>query len=76
MAIDFTKDVSSLVEGDLAGLSADELKILGRLAASSPIRIVEAGGGTLMTHAGNGTRAADVHNSDVAIALLKGWAKV
>jgi hypothetical protein len=42
VALDWTKDIDSLAEGDLSGLSADELRILGRLAESSPIYIARA----------------------------------
>ena len=78
MAIDWTKDVRSLSESDIAGLSADEKKILGRLCASEPIYCTHDLDplGVPMEYAGNGSKQVScVRPGSVVVALLKGWTK-
>ncbi len=78
MAIDFSKDIRSLTESDLAGLTADELKLLGRLCVSEPIRGTSPfdPDGVEMSYSGNGaTQRCRVHPDDVAVATLKGWVR-
>lgn len=79
MALDWSKDVRSLQESDLSGLTADEKKILGRLCASEPIYITPASDatGTAMAFSGNGSvQHAYVAAGSVVIAALRGWVKV
>jgi hypothetical protein len=76
MAISWTADARSLTAEDVAGLTAAEQKILGRLVVSEPVYTTHDldPTGVLMTYDGNGAQQrAKVPPGSVAIALLKGW---
>lgn len=78
MAIDWTKDVSTLTASDVEALTADERKILARLTLHAPIYGASPFDptGVEMTLSGNGaTQRARVAAGSVATALLRGWIK-